>query len=148
MKSGEIFMPSFKVHSHCGNNSLILVYFSVTTSNRSTFTFCRCNLNKKHVFRCENVAVTKEIALAVTVNEPLWGKVMFLHLSVMLFTGGLCSRGSLSKGVSVQRGCLSRGVVCPEGSLSVRHPRTVKKRAECILLECILVYYANHPIAV
>ena len=100
MKSGEIFMPSFKVHSHCGNNSLILVYFSVTTSNRSTFTFCRCNLNKKHVFRCENVAVTKEIALAVTVNEPFGEKLCF-------YTCLWCC----SQGVSVQGG------ICPERGL-------------------------------
>ena len=142
MKPGEIFMPSFKVHSHCGNNSLILVYFSVTTNNRSTFTFCRCNLNKKHVFRCKNVAVTKEIALAVTVNEPFREKLCFYTCL------WCCSQGVSVQGGLCPRRCLSRGVVCPEGSLSVRHPRTVKKRAECILLECILVYYANHPIAV
>ena len=43
------------------------------------------------------------------------GKVMFLHLCVILFTGGICPgvsvRGvSLSRGVSVQWGSLSGGV--------------------------------------
>ena len=42
---------------------------------------------------------------------------MFLHLSVILFTGGsLSSRLSLSRGVSVQGG------LCPGGSLSGRPP--------------------------
>ena len=55
---------------------------------------------------------------------------MFLHLSVILFTGGLCpggslyQGGSLSTGVSVQRGAsMSRGSLLsgdlyPGGSLS------------------------------
>ena len=39
---------------------------------------------------------------------------MFLHLSVILFTGG-----SLSREVSVQGGSLSRGVLC-QGGVSVQ----------------------------
>ena len=43
---------------------------------------------------------------------------MFLHLSVILF-GGLCKRGSLSRGVRWGRGAVSvKGDLCPEGSLS------------------------------
>ena len=112
-------MPSFKVQSHYGNNSLILVYFSATTSNRSTFTFCRCNLNKKHVFRCKNVAVTKEIALAVTVNEPFGESYVFTAVCDAVHRGSLSKGVSVQggvcpEGVSVQRGCLSRGVSVSE----------------------------------
>ena len=57
------------------------------------------------------------------------GKVMFLHVSVILFTGGglsfclggLCPGGSLSGGVSVQ------GDLCLGGSLSWRPP--IRSRA-------------------
>ena len=65
-------------------------------------------------------------------NE-VWGKVMFLHLCVMQFTGGGVSvpacitghmtRGSLSGGISVQGGSLSggslsKGGLCPGGLCS------------------------------
>ena len=51
--------------------------------------------------------------------RPQWscGKVMFLHLSVILFTGGSLSRGSLSRGVSIWES-LSNGVSVQEGFLS------------------------------
>ena len=48
-------------------------------------------------------------------NLPLCGKVMFIHLSVILFMGG--GRSLCPRGVSVQRESLSRGVSVPEGSL-------------------------------
>ena len=44
-----------------------------------------------------------------------WGKVMFLHVSVILFTGG--GSRSLSQGVSIPEGG-SRGVASGEGSAS------------------------------
>ena len=54
---------------------------------------------------------------------------MFIHLSVILFTGGpssggLCPRGSLSRRVPVQgeslsKGSLSRGDLCPEISVQI-----------------------------
>ena len=87
------------------------------------------------------------------------GKVMFLHLCVILFTegrslyrgvsawGDLCpgrslSRGSLSWGVSVQGGSLSRrvhvqGGLCLEGGLC--QAPYGNERAVRILLECIFV---------
>ena len=79
-----------------------------------------------------------------TARKRSCGKVMFLHLSVILFTRGFLSMGSLSTGVSVQGGSLSRGVsvqglsvqwsVCrreslSRGSLSGRPPTAVRLRA-------------------
>ena len=56
----------------------------------------------------------------VTARKRSCGKVMFLHLSVILFT-----RGGLSRGVSV-RGCLCPGMSLSRG-VSVREtPHTVK----------------------
>ena len=55
------------------------------------------------------------------------GKVMFLHLSVILFTEG---------GVSVPGGCLSRGV----SQRGLPRPPYNSVRAVHILLECILVF--------
>ena len=52
-------------------------------------------------------------------NE-VWGKVMFLHLSVILFLGGLCPsmhHRSHDQGVSVQGVSIQEGL-CPGGSLS------------------------------
>ena len=80
--------------------------------------------------------------------EQSCGKVMFLHLCVILFTGfveggGFCpggslsGRGSLSGGFSVQ-GVSVQGGLCPGGSLSGRPPYG-NMRAVRILLECILV---------
>ena len=87
------------------------------------------------------------------------GKVMFLHLSVILFTGGgSLSRGSLSRGLypsgSLYRrggGSVSEGGLCPEGPL-FRVVGLSLSRGLCqgnspngyvrlvrILLECILV---------
>ena len=56
-----------------------------------------------------------------------WGKVIFSHVSVILFTGG-----SLSRGVSVQGG------LCP-GDLCHGDPQYGNERAVRILLLCILV---------
>ena len=68
--------------------------------------------------------------------RPQRGKVMFLHVSVILFTGGSrsLSRGrgiSIPGGLSPGRGSLSRGVLSWGG------------RAVHILLECILVYLSG-----
>ena len=59
------------------------------------------------------------------------GKVMFLHLSVIMFTGGW---GSLSKG-----GSLSGGVLCL-GGLCQGDPPYDKERVVLILPECFLVF--------
>ena len=74
------------------------------------------------------------------------GKVMFLHLSVILFTGGFSVQGgSLSRGISVQGVSLSRlGVsvwgVSVQGGLCQGDPLPYGYVwAVCILLECILV---------
>ena len=46
------------------------------------------------------------------------GKVMFLQLSMIVFTGRSLSRGVSVKGVSLSRGCLCPGSLCPGGFLS------------------------------
>ena len=78
--------------------------------------------------------------LLFTVHKRSCSKVMFLHLSVILFTGGdLCPGRSLCRGgVSFQVGSLSRG---GEGFSVVVTPRTVEERAVRILLESILLYF-------
>ena len=73
------------------------------------------------------------------------GKVMFLHLCVILFTGRSLSGGSLSRGAL----CPGGGGVSVQvggGSLSGRLPLYDTERAVRILLECILVEYANAEI--
>ena len=64
------------------------------------------------------------------------GKVMFLHLSVILFMGGGLSRGLCrgvsiqaglcSKGASVQRGLCSGWWVSVEGALSGKLPKRLR----------------------
>ena len=83
--------------------------------------------------------------LIFTARKRSCGKVMFLHLSVILFRGGgALSSGSLSGGVSVQvsRGRVSvPGVSVQGGSLPRRPPTPLygNEWAVCILLECILI---------
>ena len=57
-------------------------------------------------------------------NEVV-AKVMFLHMCVILFTGGcllmgggVCSRGCLLQGVVCSQGCLLPGVSAPRGVCS------------------------------
>ena len=85
--------------------------------------------------------------LVITARKRSCGKVTFLHLSVILFTGGSLSGGSLWGGVSVG-GSLSRGSLSGwslsrgslYGGVSVRRqPPYGKERTVRILLECILV---------
>ena len=88
-----------------------------------------------------------------TARKRSFGKVMFLHLSVILFTWGVCVRGG---GVSVQRVVSVQGVsvqggggFCPGGSfvrgslsgggLCQGDTPYSKERAVRILLKCILV---------
>ena len=72
---------------------------------------------------------------------------MFLHLSVILVTGGFLSKagaGCLSRRVSVEGGALCPGGGSVQGVSVQGDPRTVKERAVRILLECILVYRKIH----
>ena len=64
-------------------------------------------------------------------NE-VWGKVLFLHLSVVLFTGGL-PLGDLPPGA------LPPGDVCIRGDWADPPPE-LEKRAVCILLQSFLFY--------
>ena len=99
----------------------------------------------------------RSIATAVTIftgrNEVL-AKVIFLHLSVILFTGGgVCSIFGGVSAPNFQGGCLlqifggGRGGSAPNfrgwgsgpGGGSSNFQNTVNIRPVCILLECILV---------
>ena len=82
-----------------------------------------------------SVRILKDIHvpnILVTAHKRSCGKVMFLHLSVILFTGGVSVQrreGSLSRGGKVSlsrggRGSLSRGVyIQGRGSLSRAYGR-------------------------
>ena len=109
--------------------------------------------------------MAKRLIFLLGLNKRSCGKVMFLHLSVILFTGGslfrgfsvqggLCPGVSLSRGVSVQwvsvqgwQGVSVQGwqgggggrCSVQEGSLSWRSPGMMEERTVRILLECILV---------
>ena len=65
----------------------------------------------------------------ITARKRSWGKVIFLHLSVILFTGGVPGR----------RGAWSGGVPGPGGVPGGDPPEWLLLRAVRILLECILV---------
>ena len=83
--------------------------------------------------RCKNITLATTLLRLVKIKmrkvccchpKEVWGKVMFLHLSVILFTGG---RGSLSGGLC------PGGALCRVGGVSVREtpyrdrdPHTVK----------------------
>ena len=82
--------------------------------------------------RCQNKLPLGSVLIYYRPQQSC-GKVMFLHLSVILFTGG-----SLSRGVSVWW-TLCPGGLCPGGSLSGRPLLYGYVRAVRILLECILV---------
>ena len=94
--------------------------------------------------------------------KEVWGKVIFLHLSVILFTGGRClllgacsCGGAWSWGDAWSGGCLvwgglsaPGGHLLPGGAWSQRAawwrpPRRLLLRAVRILLECILVFSLN-----
>ena len=76
---------------------------------------------------CKTVLLSNSALISLNFYRPQrsCGKVMFLHLSVFLFTGG---GGSLSR-----RGSLSRG-----DSVRETPPRYSNMRAVRILLECII----------
>ena len=83
---------------------------------------------------CRSLTLLKD--LLPPANE-VWGKVMFLHLCVILFSGPVFFPGlSLSGGGSLSEGGLSGG----EGGFVRRDPpRTVDERGGRILLECFPV---------
>ena len=102
--------------------------------------------NLENFVRGMSQITTTDSGLDFTARKRSYGKVMFLHLSVILVTGGLCRR--LGRGVSVQEGLCRKGWDCPGGLCSggsvQGDPRTVEERALRILLECILVYRKIH----
>ena len=73
--------------------------------------------------------------------QTKFAKVMFLHVSVILSTGGLPTPGGgLVLGDAFSRwGACSGGGSGPGGCLVETPPRRLLLRAVCILLECILV---------
>ena len=79
-------------------------------------------------------------------NE-IWGKVMFLHLCAILFTGGgvlgFCPGGSLSLFKGVCPGGSFWGRAVRETSPGQRPPPYGNELAVRILLECILVSFVS-----
>ena len=73
-------------------------------------------------------------------NE-VWGKVIFLHLFVILFTGEVPGPGGVpgARGVPGPGGAWSRGVPGPSGCLEETPPEQLLLWVVRILLECILV---------
>ena len=72
-----------------------------------------------------------------TVRDSSCGQVMFLHLSVILFTGG-CGRGACVAGCCAfqREGMHGRGM---HGRGCAWQKRWPLQQTVCILLECILV---------
>ena len=125
----------------------------------------KCQICRRHgkiVKNDKNIAVLRDataldLSRLITVSllsaNEVCGKVIFLHLFVILFTGGMpgprgdaWSRGCLLPGgVCSQRGVCSRGVcsggggACSHGGAWWRPPRQLLLLVVCILLECILV---------
>ena len=83
-------------------------------------------------------------------NE-VWGKVIFLHLFVILFTGGsapgegLLQGGACSRGSACSRGCLLQGGACSWGVPGGEPPGWLLLQTVHILLECILVLLHFYP---
>ena len=71
-------------------------------------------------------------------TKEVWGKVMFLHLSVILCTQGKGSAQLLW--MQTPRGCRSPWMQNPPPS------NTVNKWAVCILLECTLVILSRNSL--
>ena len=106
--------------------------------------FLKLDANTNADVKCEQyLKMVKNQQMSNSFYRPQrsCGKVMFLHLCVIVFTGGLCPGGSLSGGslwgFSVQGG------LCLWGSLSGRPLLYGNVRAVRILLECILVINSN-----
>ena len=95
----------------------------------SRLQWCRYILQQKLLtfFHREN---TPENCLLVTVRKRSCGKVMFLHLSVILFTGGLCS------GVSVRhqtRGLLTSTVMQAHHTANIINIETTLQKIAYLL---------------
>ena len=72
--------------------------------------------NLENLVRGMSQITTTDSGLDFTARKRSYGKVMFLHLSVILVTGGgLCRR--LGRGVSVQEGLCRKGWGLSRGSL-------------------------------
>ena len=95
---------------------------------------------------CNSVNSEKDeyLQFLLLANE-VWSKVLFLHLCVILFTGG---GGSVPP---MQTPCpwmqTPRMETLPPGCRPPPPPGYVNNRAVCILLECILVV-SDVPVAV
>ena len=88
-------------------------------------------------YSLKSAEISQSSAIVITARKRSCGKVMFLHLSVILFTGG----GVSVWGVSIQGSLwLQGGVSDCRGSLLGRYLPYSKERAVRILLECILVW--------
>ena len=92
----------------------------------------------QNMVNIQPVRILLECILFTGRNEVL-AKVIFLHLSVILFTGGVPPN---FRGVPQNLGgCLFGGFLQISGG-GVLHRNTVNVRPVCILMECILVLYS------
>ena len=132
--------------------------------------FSGSSLQVKKAILIQCINCIRLLAMSIfTARKRSLGKVIFLHLCVILFTsggslsqhasqvtwqGGLCpGQGLCQGGVSVMEGLCPKLWLCPKGSLcrgslsrggvsSGRSPLYINERAVRILLECILVCLA------
>ena len=93
------------------------------------------------------------------IANEVWGKVIFLHLSVILFTGGclllggVCSRGGLLQGVpGPGRGVCSGGGGCLVECILVKANNWIPKSyvtmtsERCLLWHCVTFCTKGHSI--
>ena len=160
----QMLNPEISVSKHLKTLSLTVWGSCMMISKNSIsifFSFIKMRIIKKH-----------KDNLLIYYRPQRVGKVMFLHVSVILFTGGVPALGgyACSGGCLLQRGLLwegacSQGVPAPGGLLpgvpapggggAWRPPRSrwLLLRTVHILLECILVfivfcswiYFFTHP---
>ena len=98
-----------------------------------------------------SVSSKRTTTITLLPANEVWGKVICLHLSVILFTGGsgpgevpgpwvcLVPGGCLVLGGAWSGGCLVWRVPGPGGLPGGDSPRQLQVQAVYILLECILV---------
>ena len=140
-------LNSLKMRVRC-RISIVFLSISLYCAFRDTLVvfIYLCVQNWAHL-REKSIDLALLWLLLPPANE-VWGKVIFLHLFVILFTGGgmhgqwggwgMCMVGGVHAGGGA---CVARGVCmpCTPHAAWYHEIRSVNERAVRILLECILV---------